>query len=224
MRQNSEMIRLYQFPPLRPPGGRAHHNAQQQAEFQQNVTDGFNQGLAQGLAQGEEQGYREGLKNGEQAARLQVYAELQEGAKPLENLIETLRHYLGTLEQQRRQELLQLVEKVAHQVVRCELALQPTQMLALVDEALSSLPEVPQQFKVWLSREEFGRLNELAPDKVAQWHLHPDDEIVSGECRITTPQGEMDIGCQQRLSQCLEVIQHSLDEGEEAQDEERQDA
>jgi hypothetical protein len=39
-----------------------------------------------------------------------------------------------------RKEVVDLVGKIARQVIRAELALQPTQMLALVDEALAAMP------------------------------------------------------------------------------------
>lgn len=85
--------------------------------------------------------------------------------KPFSGYITQLHTYLETYEQRRRDELLQLVEKVTRQVIRCELALQPAQLLTLVEEALAALPMVPQQLKVYLNPAEFGRINDVAPEK-----------------------------------------------------------
>ncbi|GHL45637.1 hypothetical protein ECZU29_04870 [Escherichia coli] len=45
--------------------------------------------------------------------------------------------FLAHIERKQREDLLQLVEK-SPAVIRCELALQPTQLLALVEEALAA--------------------------------------------------------------------------------------
>lgn len=79
-----------------------------------------------------------------------------------------------------------------------------------MDEALSTLPELPKQLRVLMNAEEFSRIKELEPEKVQSWGLCADSELEPGECRIVTDASEMDIGCNQRLSQCMSVLQENL--------------
>ncbi|WP_034943391.1 flagellar assembly protein FliH [Erwinia oleae] len=218
-------IRRHQFPPLRKawqknvqPGDRpadpAEYQQQLMAGFQQGINDGFEQGLTQGKEQGYQDGLlrgeEEGRRQGKEAGRQQAREEFMRAAQPLDTLTAQLQQALDDYEQRRRHELLQLVEKVTRQVIRCELALQPGQMLALVEEALTSLPEPPKRLRVLLNPEEFSRISELEPEKVSEWGLCADSEMLQGECRIITDSAEMDVGCDHRLQQCMSVLDQTL--------------
>ncbi|ABV14001.1 TPA: flagellar assembly protein H [Citrobacter koseri] len=221
--------RLYRFPPLRnrrmPAGVVADEDAAptlDPADYQLQVKEGFqegmNRGFAQGMEEGREEGYQEGIRlgfdegmrkgliEGKQQARQQFL----DAAAPFERLTAEVRNYLDRYEQRRREELLQLVEKVTRQVIRCELALHPTQLLALVEEALTSLPHQPEQVRVQLNSEEFMRISEAEPEKAREWGLVADPSLEPGECRVITDTTEMDVGCQHRLDQCVDVLKNSL--------------
>jgi len=221
---SSKQMRLHQFPPLRKAWQRAETSGlpADAATVQQQLMDGFQQGLSdgfsQGLEQGKSQGYQEGLEQGRgdgqqqgfDAGKQQAREHFLAASAPLEALSTRLQQQLDDHEQRRKTELLALVEKVTRQVIRVELALQPSQLLALVDEALSSLPALPKQLRVLMNTEEFSRIKELEPEKVKQWGLMAESEMAPGECRIVTEASEMDIGCDQRLRQCMSVLQENL--------------
>ena len=118
--------------------------------------------------------------------------------------------YLAHAQRKQREDLLQLVEKVTRQVIRCELALQPTQLLALVEEALSAFPTTPDTLQVLLSNDEFNRIKDAAPEKVSEWGLMPSADLQPGECRVVTDKSELDIGCEHRLEQCMTALNESL--------------
>lgn len=217
--------RRHKFPPLRKNWQQSvaeQNTLLDPATYQQQLTQGFqeglNRGFAQGMEEGKEEGYQEGrrqgieegirkgLDEGKQTAKQQFLV----AAEPLNNVVTELNHYLAAYEQRRREELLQLVEKVTRQVIRCELALQPTQLLALVEEALSNLPQQPEQIHVRLNSEEFRRINDAEPQQAAQWGLCADADLAPGECRVVTENSEMDIGCEHRLEQCLDVLKGTL--------------
>lgn len=220
----SKQMRLHQFPPLRKawqrhdesemPVDAATLQQQLMDGFQQGISDGFAQGLeqgnSQGFAEGLERGQREGQQQGFDAGKQQALEHFTAAAAPLDALSAQLQQQLDEHEQRRKSELLALVEKVTRQVIRVELALQPSQLLALVDEALSSLPEMPKQLRVLMNAEEFSRIKELEPKKVKSWGLTADSDMEPGECRIVTDASEMDIGCNQRLSQCMSVLEENL--------------
>jgi len=220
----SKQMRLHQFPPLRKawqrgdesdvPADAATRQQQLMDGFQQGISEGFAQGLEQGSSQGYEEGVARGRAEGKQqgfdAGKQQALEHFLAAGEPLDALSVKLQQQLDEHEERRKSELLALVEKVTRQVIRVELALQPSQLLALVDEALTSLPERPKQLRVLMNAEEFSRIKELEPKKVKSWGLTADSEMEPGECRIVTDASEMDIGCNQRLSQCMSVLQENL--------------
>ncbi|WP_253379879.1 flagellar assembly protein FliH [unidentified bacterial endosymbiont] len=196
------------------------------ADYQRQLMDGFQEGLqkgfGQGMSEGHEQGFQEGRQKGFDEGRREGYTEgslagQQEGRKqfalaagPLETISARVNDYLAHVQRKQREELLQLVEKVTRQVIRCELALQPTQLLSLVEEALSALPATPASLQVLLSLEEFNRLKHAAPEKVNEWGLTPSPDLQAGECRVITETSELDIGCEHRLEQCMSALNETL--------------
>ncbi|MNJ21554.1 flagellar assembly protein H [compost metagenome] len=103
-----------------------------------------------------------------------------------------------------------LVKKVAEQVIRCELTLNPAQLLTLVEEALAGMAVEMHDVHIQLHPQEYARIKDLAPDRAAVWRLVADETLALGECRIVTPQAEVDVGCQQRLDACVETLSGHL--------------
>ncbi|CNK97354.1 MULTISPECIES: flagellar assembly protein FliH [Yersinia] len=218
-------VRVHQFPPLRQHRQNpqaAEGGIMDPAEYQKQLMEGFQEGVSQGfskgLGDGKEEGYQEGVRlgyddgvqKGKVEGRQLESCRFNEAVEPFSHYVAKMRDYLRTYENRRRDELLQLVEKVTRQVIRCELALQPAQLLALVEEALAAQPAVPTQLKVYLNPTELGRINDVAPEKVQQWGLVADADMVSGECRVVTDTTEIDVGCQHRLDQCVDALKNSL--------------
>ncbi|WP_145547843.1 flagellar assembly protein FliH [Yersinia intermedia] len=224
-RSSGTNVRVHQFPPLR----QTRQNTQSAdaltmdpAEYQKQLMDGFQEGVSQGftkgLSEGKEEGYQQGVrlgyddgvKKGQVEGRQTESRRFDEAIGPFTSYVAKMHDYLSSYENRRRDELLQLVEKVTRQVIRCELALQPAQLLALVEEALAAQPSVPKQLKVYLNPAELGRINDVAPEKVKQWGLVADAQMASGECRVVTDTTEIDVGCQHRLDQCVDALKSSL--------------
>lgn len=192
------------------------------ASLQQQLADGFQEGMKQGFEQGLEEGrgegyqegvrlgFDEGLRKGHDEGKLAGRQLFMDASQPLDGVTEQVKQYLADYETRRRNELLQLVEKVTRQVIRCELTLHPTQLLTLVEEALGSLAKTPEQLKVGLNPEEFRRISEAEPERSKEWGLFADPQMLPGECRVITETTEMDIGCEHRMQQCMDVLKETL--------------
>lgn len=216
---DSRQWRAYRFPPRSQPASdwSGDPAGLQQAladGFQQGIEKGYQDGLHQGLEAGRQaglaEGRDEGLRAGREEGRREGRHEFELAGQPLQQASERLQQYMAELEHKRRQELLELVEKVAQQVIRCELTLHPTQLLALVEEALASMPGEQDEIQVLLNPEEYARIKALAPERAAAWKLVADERLALGECRVITAQAEADVGCQQRLDACLETLAEHL--------------
>lgn len=216
--------RRYQFPPLRQgkPGHMSTDASQDsltaQQQLSQGYNDGMNQGFARGMEEGKQEGYQEGvrlgfedgMRKGLTEGKRQARQQFDETVSPLDSASQAVNSFLSGYEQQRRTELLQLVEKVTRQVIRCELALQPTQLLALVEEALNGLAEPAGQIRVQMNPEEFTRIQDTLPEKVQEWGLCAEATLSPGECRVITEQAEIDIGCAHRLDHCMDTLKSTL--------------
>lgn len=178
--------------------------------FQEGIDKGYREGLEQGREAGHREGFQRGVEDGKalglEEGRQQGRRAFDEAGRPLDRLIEAFEGFRQEYEQARREELLELVQKVARQVIRCELTLHPTQLLTLAEEALSAMPGDQEDVRIHLNPEECARIRELAPERAAAWRLVPDEKLALGECRVLTAQAEADIGCQQRLDSCMETL------------------
>ncbi|WP_409498792.1 flagellar assembly protein FliH [Pseudomonas fragi] len=212
--------RPYRFPPL--PQGLAPEWKNDPIALQRAIADGFQEGmekgyqegLDQGQAQGHQQGYDSGLQQGLQEGLAQGRAQGRESfdqaSAPLDAINHQLRSFVEGVELARREELLALVKKVSEQVIRCELTLNPTQLLTLAEEALASMPLEALEAHINLHPQEFARIRDLVPERAASWRLVANDTLALGECRIVTPQAEVDVGCQQRLDACVATLSEHL--------------
>jgi flagellar assembly protein FliH len=188
------------------------------AELQRAISSGFQEGsekgYQQGLEQGQDEGKREGLAQGHQEGVAQGREEgraqgrqiFEAASQPLDAISQQFQTYMQDYDRKRRQDLLELVKKVAQQVIRCELTLNPTQLLNLAEEALAAMPTEQSDVHIQLNPEEFNRIRDLAPGRAAAWRLVADERLALGECRIVTAQTEVDIGCQQRLDACMDTL------------------
>lgn len=215
--------RPFRFPPLlQAPSVASGPHGDDAAQLQASVADGFRQGMdagyRDGVAAGEQagrdaglaQGLAEGRAQGFEAARREVLAQLDGLAAPLAAAAEAMRRTCEDYQGALREDVVELVAKVARQVIRCELTLKPAQILDLVEETLAALPPVSGEVEVLLNAEECARIRELAPERAARWRLVPDAKLAAGECRVRTAESEADAGCQQRLELCLDKVREQL--------------
>lgn len=218
--------RPHRFPPLAQLHARREIENSSPAQLQAALADGFQEGLSKGY----EEGYASGLQTGSDEAqaagreqgREQGVREMQErferAARPVDGLLTALKDLQVELQAAARKEVVDLVEKVARQVIRAELTLQPAQLLALVDETLASMPIARDGIEVYLNAEDLRRITELAPERAQAWTLLPDPALESGECRLHAGGREADAGCRQRLAACMTQVRSQLVESTENQE------
>lgn len=217
-----KMFRPHRFPPLgqfsavgRPEGSSASQwQASLSAGFEQGRNEGYETGLESGrrdgYAAGINEGLNEGLQQGRAEGRRETLVSFDSLASPLEAMLRELKSVQEDYQSALRKEVVDLVAKVTRQVIRCELALQPTQLLALVDETLAAMPPVREGVEVYLNPAELQRILEVDPERAKHWALIPDPRLEPGECRVNAGGHEADAGCRQRLAACIEQVSAQL--------------
>jgi flagellar assembly protein FliH len=217
-------FRPYHFPPLAqlgatPPPGAASTDAGNWQEavadgYRHGQQDGYDAGLVlgrnEGLQEGHAEGHAAGLAQGLAEGRAQALAQFEQASKPLDTMLRSLKKMRADLKSAQRKEVVDLVGKIARQVIRAELALQPVQLLALVDEALAAMPPTRDEVEVFLNPEELKRVSELDPKRAKKWNLLADPALEAGECRVRAGDHEVDAGCQGRLAACMTQVSDQL--------------
>lgn len=205
-----KVFRPYHFPPLARLRASAEAGSGWQATldagFEQGRRDGYHQGLADGRAEGYAAGHAEGLAHGMQEARREALLQFEQAVRPVDNVLRALKKLRTDLRAAQGREVVDLVGKVARQVIRAELALQPVQLLALVEEALAAMPPTRDQVEVCLNPEELRRIQELDPKRARKWSLLPDAALAPGECRVRAGDLEADAGCHARLAAVMDQV------------------
>jgi flagellar assembly protein FliH len=178
--------------------------------YAQGQRDGHQAGLAQGRAEGYPLGHAEGVVRGIEEGRAQAHAHFEQLARPVDAALKGLKKLKSDYRAAQRKEVVDLVGKIARQVIRAELALQPVQVLALVDEALAAMPPTRDEVEVFLNPEELRRISELDPKRAKKWTLLADPALEPGECRVKAGDHEVDAGCQGRLAAVMEQVGEQL--------------
>ena len=226
-----KQFRPYHFPPLYqltsalPKGTAAGDGIGSAEEWQAALSDGYRQGqregyeagLDQGRADGFPVGQSEGLQRGVEEGRAMALAQFDELSKPIDAMLKSLKKLKTDMRAAQRKEVVDLVGKIARQVIRAELALQPVQLLALVEEALSVMPPSRDAVEVFLNPEELRRVLELDPKRAKKWTLLPDPALEPGECRVRSGDNEVDAGCQGRLTAVMDQVREQLLDEEDAE-------
>lgn len=185
-----------------------------QADAQEATARGYEEGFGRGEIEGHNtgfaRGHEEGLRQGAEEAQRAAQAEFEGVAHTADGLVSALKQLQGEFASALHTELIDLVEKVARQVIRCELTTQPAQLLALIDEAVATLPPVTDAIEIYLPPETCERIAALAPERAKVWNLIADARLELGECRIKAGGREIDAGCKQRLDTCMEQVREQL--------------
>lgn len=213
-----KIFRPYRFPPLAQFASAGSGAADTEGQWQASVSDGFEQGQRDGYVAGNERGredglaagHADGLRRGREQARLEAQAAFEQMSKPVDAILKGLKKLRTDFRSAQRKEVVELVAKVARQVIRAELALQPSQMLTLVDETLAAMPPTREEIDVYLNPEELKRIVELDPKRAKRWNLMADARLDAGECRIRAGDEEVDAGCHQRLAAVMEQVEAQL--------------
>jgi flagellar assembly protein FliH len=221
-------FRPYRFPPLSQFIAAGQRSEDTDGQWQASVAEGFEQGQRDGyelgLTRGQQDGFDagrvDGVEQGRDEGRNETLVTFDKLARPVDAILKNLKKVRADYRAAQRKEVVDLVAKVARQVIRAELALQPVQLLALVDETLASMPPTREEIDVFLNPEELKRISELDPKRAKRWNLIADARLESGECRIKAGDNEVDAGCLQRLDACMEQVSHHLQIAAEHADEE----
>ncbi len=219
LNQGSGQLRRHRFPPYRAQSEQDDYQQNDsQIDLEAKFEDGFQQGIELGHKEGLSQGYQQGLNQGQIEGHQQGLAQGKIAGQQLfdnslallatsQEKVEQLSHH-KLLEQQKL--ISDIVSQVARRVVRAELTLNPTQVLALVEEAMKSLTDEVDKVRIFLNQEDKKRLSELGIDTLHGWPIEDDPELAVGDCFIRSKQMEIAVDTEERFGECMANVEQTL--------------
>lgn len=220
-------VHRYHFPPLSQqetlPEEQPYASPQQIAAKYQTLMEegrdaGFAEGLRQGLEQGhplgQERGFQVGMQEGREVGSQQAYEESKPKLDETLHLLGLLYRSLETTLQEtlsgQRENLCRLVSLICRQVLRAELALNPTQILGLIEETLAILPKPQGAISIRLDPDTHTRLQTYAPEALKNWDLQSDTQLSAGSFHIQTGSVEAESQLDARIDLCVDQLRRQL--------------
>lgn len=155
-----------------------------------------------------EEAYIEGLEQGKKKGYAMGLVEIQTQAERLMKIIEVLHEPLLQLDDQMEKELVALSISIARQIVRRELKIDPGQIVAVVREAVASLPVGSRNINLHLHPEDASlvrnALSLTGNDKT--WRIVEDPIIPRGGCKVATDISQIDATIDTRIAAIAATI------------------
>jgi len=175
------------------------------------------QAYEEGLKLGKEEGYKaafeQGQEEGRHQGRLDGQEEVTQIIKRFEQIIQFLAQPLEQVNETVEEELLALSMATAKQIIRREINTNPGQIVAVIKEAISSLPSGSKKITVFLhpadaeiARENLRLSTERSSEnnglrKEELWSVVEEPLLTRGGCRVETEASQIDASIETRLAE-----------------------
>ena len=159
------------------------------------------------FAKGHAEGRAEGLAAAEREMRPQIQ-QLQERVTRLDTIINSLAQPLQELDPEVEDQLLQLALTIGRHLVRRELRIDPSQVIAIIRETVALLPASARDVRVHLHPEDAAVVREklAAPVGERAWTIAEDPVMGRGGCRVTTETAQIDARLDTRIGSVISAL------------------
>ena len=142
------------------------------------------------------------------AEHAQILAQAQAQVKRLQQIVDSLARPLQDVDAQVESELVNLSLTVARQLVRRELRIDPSQVIAIIRETVALLPVAARDVRVHLHPEDAAIVRERLAATTAEraWSIVEDPVLTRGGCRVTTDSALIDARLETRVNTVIATI------------------
>jgi flagellar assembly protein FliH len=167
----------------------------------------YEEAFAKGQAEGYAQGRAEGLAAAEREMRPQLQ-QLQERIERLDSIMNSLARPLEELDPEVEDQLLQLALTIGRHLVRRELRIDPTQVIAIIRETVALLPASARDVRVHLHPDDAAVVRErlAMPAGERAWTIAEDPVMSRGGCRVTTETAQIDARLETRIASVASAL------------------
>ncbi|MEO3678940.1 flagellar assembly protein FliH [Rheinheimera fenheensis] len=175
--------------------------------FAEGKDDGFSKGYAEGREQGQNDGLAQGLAEGKKQGLAAGEEELQLRLSQLSDMLDQLQQPLAAVDEQVKQQLLQLSLAMAQAVIAVEVQTNEQVILKALNEAVAALPLNAGALAIKLHPADMAIIEQhYSAEQLAQrqWQLQAEPTVAQGGCLVETAKSSVDRSLAQRLQGSLE--------------------
>jgi flagellar assembly protein FliH len=167
------------------------------------------------LEEVEHRAYQEAYASGREAGLASARAETQKTLDQLkaqaarfEQVLGSLAEPLRDVDAQVEQQLLSLSLTIARQLVRRELKMDPSQVIAIIRETVALLPAAARDVRVHLHPEDAAVVRErlATPGGDRAWSIVEDPVMTRGGCRVATETALIDARLETRINTVISTL------------------
>lgn len=135
-------------------------------------------------------------------------AQLAQQSQRVASLLDLLARPLARLDVDMETQLAELAVAIARQLVRRELKIDPSQVIAVVRETVGLLPAAARDVRVIVHPEDAAliRAKLVAPQTQVAWTLVEDPMLARGDCRVATDTAQIDARVENRLAAAIASV------------------
>lgn len=173
----------------------------------QELEDVEKSAYEEAFAKGHAEGRAQGLASAEREMRLQIQ-QLQERVVRLDSIIHSMARPLDELDPEVEDQLLQLALTIGRHLVRRELRIDPSQVIAIIRETVALLPASARDVRVHLHPEDAAVVREklAAPVGERAWTIAEDPVMGRGGCRVSTETAQIDARLDTRIGSVISAL------------------
>jgi len=175
--------------------------------------DAFEEAKKKGFEEGQILGQKEGLERGTAEGFAQAMAEgnavIEEKSARFAGLISCLAMPLEKLDNEVENELVTLAMSVARHLIRRELKHDPSQIIAVIRQAVKILPLSTQNITLFLHPDDLILVREslsLGEDDELRWKTIEDPMLNRGGCKIETAYSRIDASVESQINRVIAQI------------------
>jgi flagellar assembly protein FliH len=161
-----------------------------------------------------DEGFKAGQDKGFDTGKAQIEQIKSQLMAMVDQLVEPVKHCGEATQQQ----LLELAFSIARQIVRRELRQDPTQLIAIVREAIQLLPMSEQKIDLYLHPEDalmlIDTLSIDASNESSRWQIKQDPAIERGSCQVMTQDSKVDASLDKQIAVLFNRMVGGLRAGE----------
>lgn len=174
--------------------------------FAEGKEEGFSKGYAEGREQGQQDGMVQGQAEGKKTGLADAEQELTAQREQLTALLSQLQQPLLAVNEQVKQQLLQLSLAMAQAVIAVEAKTNPDVILQAISDATSALPLQSKNVVIKLNPIDIAKVEQFysAADIAKHgWQLTPAVNVSEGGCLVQSTLSSVDRSLEQRIETSL---------------------
>lgn len=168
--------------------------------FEAGHKEGLETGHGEGFAAGEKEGRSHGEEKGLEQTRQDVAAKLERLEELMGELLLPIRRHQDEIETA----LVNLTTVLSRAVLYRELAMDSSQIVAVVRKAMASLPSTSENVRIHIHPDDYQFVSEVADRFEAKTSVVEDAAIMRGGCRLETRHSLVDFTIEKRFQKAVQ--------------------